>query len=122
MTDTVPPELIACWRIKARRGASEVTARGDAGPASVAKRMPTATKLSQKPGCSRAQGSRRHTQAAASPQVYGQGHRSPARRSTPLPSLVRRPLPVMSLRQLSRALKPPRLASIVTLTSPLKAP
>ena len=51
-------------------------------PASVANSTPTATKLSQKPACVRAQGSSATTTAAVSSQPCGQGQRRPVRRSS----------------------------------------
>ena len=77
----------ACSRKKrrARRhrpGASSAPeAKPPAGP-SLANSMPTATKLSQKPGCSSAHGCSASTAAQAVSQVACQGQRKPASRSS----------------------------------------
>ena len=52
------------------------------GPGSVMNKMPTATKLSQNPACSKAQGSQATTTASTSNQVRGQGQAMPRLRST----------------------------------------
>lgn len=72
---------VHCSRhIRASRAFTPMTpASGPAAP--VANNTPTATKLSQKPGCISAHGSRATTSAQVQSQTKGQGQRRPARRS-----------------------------------------
>ena len=60
--------------------AFEAVDSAGAAPKSVAKSTPTATKLSQKPACNKAQGSQATTTAQASIHTWGQGQRAPVRR------------------------------------------
>ena len=66
---------------RAQRPGCTPWARGSA-PGPPAYNTPTATKLSQKPACSKAQGSTATTAAPASSHTSGQGQRRPPRRSS----------------------------------------
>ena len=57
--------------------------RPTARPGSAANSTPTATKLSQKPACSKAHGSAATTTAPASSHTMPQGQRTPANRRMP---------------------------------------
>ncbi len=73
----------ASWRTRDAAPAPGSARSSRAGPGSAANSTPTATKLSQKPACSKAQGSIVTTTAQASSQTEGQGQRRPDSRNKP---------------------------------------
>ncbi|MNV64010.1 hypothetical protein D3C71_1566340 [compost metagenome] len=85
--------------------------------ADAANSTPTATKLSQKPGCHSAQGSVSTTAASASSQTWCQGQRAPARRSAATTASIRavrcagRPQPLSSA-YISASSTPPHSAAV----------
>lgn len=71
-----------CSRKKASSRADRPAASSAGRMKPVANRMPTATKLSQKPACISAHGSTATTTAAISSQTWGHGQRRPVSRSS----------------------------------------